>query len=80
MATAEGGLARRRVGLYRVANSERARLHAPSRALTALALVLVGLGGIVVALVIKHADNIRRGFAAGLALILTSLGEPKPYL
>ena len=50
VATAEGGLARRRVGLYRVANSERARLHAPSRALTALALVLVGLGGVVVAL------------------------------
>ena len=36
-------------------------------------------GGIVVALVIKHADNIRRGFAAGLALILTSLGSHVLY-
>jgi UDP-sugar transporter A1/2/3 len=45
-----------------------------------LFILLGGSGGIVVALVIKHADNIRRGFAAGLALILTSLGEPKPYL
>ena len=34
-----------------------------------------GLGGMVIALVIKHADNILRGFAAGLALILTSVGS-----
>ena len=40
-----------------------------------LFILLGGSGGIVVALVIKHADNIRRGFAAGLALILTSLGS-----
>ena len=40
-----------------------------------LFILLGGSGGIAVALVIKHADNIRRGFAAGLALILTSLGS-----
>ena len=45
----------------------------------ALFILLGGSGGIVVALVIKHADNIRRGFAAGLALILTSLGSHVLY-
>ena len=51
VATTEGMLrARRHAGLYRVLDSERAQLHAPSRALTMLALALIGLGGVIVAL------------------------------
>jgi hypothetical protein len=44
-----------------------------------LFILLGGMGGMIIALVIKHADNILRGFASGLALILTSLGSHLLY-
>jgi len=43
--------------------------------LTWLTLSVQALGGILVAVTIKHADNILRGFAQGLALVIGAFGS-----
>ena len=38
---------------------------------TVLMIACVSLGGLVVALVVKHADNITKGFATSLSIIVS---------
>ena len=63
------------VALYDLRDASRS----PLEGIDALAFLLVsawgGLGGILVALVLKHADSVLRGFAASLATILATLGS-----
>lgn len=59
-----------------VANGE---THDPFRNIDALAFVTVplwgGFGGIIIALVLKHADSLLRGFGAAVATLIATLGS-----
>ena len=54
--------------------AERGLLHGFSL-LPWLCVVWNGLGGLIVAICVKHADNIRRSFAQGVAILLGAIGS-----